>query len=66
MLGAALGGGAAMLSFDKMREIREPAWTCSSERARREVGFSPRVGLTEGMREAVLWYEGQRHEPASA
>jgi dihydroflavonol-4-reductase len=56
MLGAALGGGAAMLSFDKMREIREPAWTCTSERARRELGFAPRFGLADGMREAVQGY----------
>jgi dihydroflavonol-4-reductase len=60
MLAAAVTGRAAMLSFDKMREIRETAWTCSAERARREVGFAPKVSLDEGMRDAVLWYVAQR------
>jgi nucleoside-diphosphate-sugar epimerase len=54
-LSAAVTGRPAMLSFDKIREIRQAAWTCSSERARREVGYTPQVGLAEGMREAVAW-----------
>jgi dihydroflavonol-4-reductase len=65
-LGAALGGSVAMLSFDKMREIRQPAWTCSSERARRELGYTPRYALAEGMRDAVAWYEAQRNPSTPA
>ncbi len=45
----------SILCPDKMREIRQPAWTCSSERARRELGWTPRFPLAEGMREAVNW-----------
>jgi dihydroflavonol-4-reductase len=58
-LRAAVTGKAQMLSFDKLREMREHAWTCSSERARRELGFSPRYGLEEGMRDAVSWFVGR-------
>ncbi len=49
-------GRAAILSLDKMMEIREAAWTCSSEKARRELGWRPRVSLVEGMRESVKWF----------
>ncbi len=49
-------GRAAILSLDKMMEIREAAWTCSSEKARQALGWKPRVALEAGMRDAVSWY----------
>jgi dihydroflavonol-4-reductase len=58
-LRAAVTGKAQVLSFDKLRELREHAWTCSSERARREVGFAPRYALEEGMRDAVSWFKAR-------
>jgi len=53
---ARLTGRAAILSLDKMMEIREPAWTCSSAKARRELGWTPRVSFIDGMRDAARWY----------
>jgi dihydroflavonol-4-reductase len=53
---ARLTGRAAILSLDKMLEIREAAWTCSSQRARRELGWRPRHSLVDGMRQSVKWY----------
>ena len=53
---AALTRRPAILSFDKMREIRQPAWTCSSARAERELGWRPRLKLAEGMRRSVEWF----------
>ncbi|MBS1109275.1 MAG: oxidoreductase, short chain dehydrogenase/reductase family [Anaeromyxobacteraceae bacterium] len=53
---ARLTGRPAILSLDKMMEIREPAWTCSSEKARRELGWTPRVSFVDGMRDAVRWF----------
>ncbi len=53
---SALTGRPSILSLDKVREMRHPSWTCSSERARREVGYAPRLTLAEGMREAVAWF----------
>lgn len=46
----------AILSLDKMMEIREPAWTCTAAKARRELGWRPQVSLADGMREAARWY----------
>lgn len=46
----------AILSFDKMREIRQVAWTCSSARAERELGWHPRFALAEGIRQSVEWF----------
>lgn len=55
-LGALVARRPSMLSLDKMREGRQRAWTCSSERARRELGFAPRFPLAEGMADAVAWF----------
>ena len=56
---ARVTGRAAILSLDKMMEIREAAWTCSGERARRELGFSPRLGLGDGMRNSAEWFRAR-------
>jgi dihydroflavonol-4-reductase len=53
---ARLTGRPAILSLDKMMEIREPAWTCSSEKARQELGWAPRVSFVDGMRDSVKWF----------
>jgi nucleoside-diphosphate-sugar epimerase len=38
------------------RERAREAWAASSEKARQSFGYEPRVGLAEGMRQAVAWY----------
>ena len=53
---ARLSGRPAILSLDKMMEIREPAWTCSSDKARRELGWRSRVSFVDGMRDSVKWF----------
>ena len=58
---ATLTGTPSILSFDKMKEVRQPAWTCTSERAAREVGYAPRLALAEGMRGAVEWFRQHRN-----
>jgi nucleoside-diphosphate-sugar epimerase len=52
---AALTRRPTILSIDKARELGHPRWTCSSDRARRELGYAPRLALAEGMRDAVAW-----------
>jgi nucleoside-diphosphate-sugar epimerase len=49
----------AMLSFDKVSEIREAAWTCAIDRAVAELGFSPRYPLAAGMRQSAEWFRAQ-------
>jgi nucleoside-diphosphate-sugar epimerase len=57
--GSGLTGRPAMLSFDKMAEMRQPAWTCAIDRAVRDLGYSPRYPLAEGMRQSAEWFRSQ-------
>lgn len=59
MLAAALTRTPNILSFDKLREMRHATWTCTSERARRELGYAPRFGLEDGMADAVAWFRAR-------
>jgi nucleoside-diphosphate-sugar epimerase len=55
-LQAALRGTVAMISMDKVREMRCEAWTCCSHRAEHEIGYRPTVALEEGLRQTIGWY----------
>jgi nucleoside-diphosphate-sugar epimerase len=50
---ARLRGTIPILNRDKVREMAHAAWTCSNERAARELGFSPRFPLAEGFASAL-------------
>ena len=45
------------LSLDKLKEIQAPAWLCSNEKAKRELGFQPYWDLKKGLAMTAKWYE---------
>jgi len=53
---AALRGSVAMITLDKLRELRCEAWTCNSNRARKEIEYRPSVPLDSGLRQTIDWY----------
>ena len=57
---AALGSGALRrqntLPADRLRDLLAPAWTCSTERARTELGFQAETELEPGLAETMSWY----------
>ncbi len=52
-----LFGRTNALPADRLRDLLAPAWTCSVERARSELGFEATIQLREGMNETVSWYK---------
>jgi 2-alkyl-3-oxoalkanoate reductase len=48
---------AVMLNRDKINEIRQPHWVCSSARTRKDLQWEPRVTLREGTAITARWYE---------
>jgi nucleoside-diphosphate-sugar epimerase len=49
-------GTVPILNRDKAAEMRAEAWTCSSDRARRELDYKPRYSMAEGFRTTLDWY----------
>ena len=41
---------------DKIREILAGSWTCSSAKARQQLGWSPAAPLADRLRETAQWY----------
>jgi nucleoside-diphosphate-sugar epimerase len=41
---------------DKVREILAGSWTCSSAKARQQLGWSPAAPLADRLRETAQWY----------
>lgn len=46
---------AELVSLDKIREMTQ-SWVCSIDKARKELGFTPRYSLSLGMQETIDWY----------
>ena len=53
-------GKPPLLHRGRIRDMRQPHWVCSAERARREWGFVPRVSLEDGLHDTLTWYREQR------
>jgi dihydroflavonol-4-reductase len=49
-------GTVPILNRDKAAEMREEAWTCTSDRARQELEYAPKVPITEGFKSTLAWY----------
>jgi len=57
---AALGGPLAALSPDKVTELRQPCWVCSTAKIAAHLGFAPQYSLAAGLRETARWYKENR------
>jgi nucleoside-diphosphate-sugar epimerase len=42
--------------FDRLREARAGSWTCSAQRAQRELGFRSCYDLADGLHQVAVWY----------
>lgn len=51
-----LSGKPGMLNFDKLGEIRNSFWVCSTEKVREQLGFTTSLSLEEGLRQNIDWY----------
>jgi nucleoside-diphosphate-sugar epimerase len=54
--GALFPSSPAAFYVDKIREMAQKYWLCSAEKARRELNFTPRFALKDGMAETIRWY----------
>lgn len=50
-------GKATLFNRDKYNILKQRNWQCDISDTRRDLGFSPRYSLQEGIRETVAWYK---------
>jgi Nucleoside-diphosphate-sugar epimerases len=53
---ARITGRAGLLTSEKVALSGPPYWVCSNARAKEELGWSPSVGLENGLRDTYRWY----------
>jgi nucleoside-diphosphate-sugar epimerase len=46
----------AILNIEKCKDITRQYWTCSPEKAKRELGFKENLGLEKGFAQTIEWY----------
>jgi nucleoside-diphosphate-sugar epimerase len=51
---------AVIFDREKLREMSQDAWLCSSESLRRDLGWAPQVLVPEGARLTYEWYRANR------
>ncbi len=50
----------SVLNWEKRLDLTQRYWTCSIDRAVRELGYDPQVDIREGFAETIGWYEGAK------
>ncbi|MGD0339173.1 MAG: NAD-dependent epimerase/dehydratase family protein [Bacteroidota bacterium] len=54
-----LGKRPPIFNFEKGKDITRPNWTCSIEKAKRELGYKPTITVEQGFWETIKWYKQQ-------
>jgi nucleoside-diphosphate-sugar epimerase len=54
---AAMTRKLPLINRDKVTDLSQTCWACSVEKAKRELGYSQRVPLEEGLRGTIEWYK---------
>jgi dihydroflavonol-4-reductase len=51
---------ASVLNYEKGKDMIQSDWTCSTDAAKRDLGFKQTISLEEGIRETIEWYRGMK------
>jgi len=49
-----------IINRDRVKDFRHTHWICDARKAEKEIGFSPKVGLKEGVRWTADWYRNHQ------
>jgi nucleoside-diphosphate-sugar epimerase len=52
-------GKPPLIRSEKLREMLQPAWVCSSEKAAAQLKWAPEYSLREALIETMAWYRSQ-------
>jgi len=54
---ASLTKKPALVNKQKVIDMEQDFWTCSPDKAKKELGFEAEIGLENGIRETLIWYK---------
>ncbi len=54
---ARLRGKAALINLEKARDMVQSNWTCSVEKAKRELGYNSKLTIEAGIENTIRWYK---------
>ena len=54
---AKLSRQAALLNRYKVQEMKQVSWVCDNSKAKAELGFSPKIEFSKGIKETAEWYQ---------
>jgi nucleoside-diphosphate-sugar epimerase len=57
---SALTKKPALVNKQKIIDMEQDFWTCSPDKAKKELGFECEISLEEGIRETLTWYKEQK------
>jgi nucleoside-diphosphate-sugar epimerase len=57
---ASLTKKPALVNRQKVIDMEQDFWTCSPDKAKKELGFEAEIGLENGIRETLIWYKEQK------
>jgi dihydroflavonol-4-reductase len=55
-----LTGSAPLLRSEKLEEMKQIAWVCSSEKAYMDLNWTPKTSLENAIKKTALWYRENR------
>ena len=47
----------ALVNFQKVIDMEQDYWTCSPDRAKKDLDFEAKISLEDGIRETIAWYK---------
>jgi nucleoside-diphosphate-sugar epimerase len=56
-LGGRIRGEASLFRSEKLEEMKQRAWVCSSQKASKEIGWVPRTPLVRAIEKTADWYK---------
>lgn len=56
-IGQSLSGRSNIINIDKVRELKHSHWICNNSKSRDRLGFTPKVGIKEGIKWTADWYK---------
>jgi len=57
---SALTKKAALINKQKIIDMEQEFWTCSPDKAKKDLGFECEISLEDGIRETLVWYREQK------